>query len=429
MHTMSRLAAISFIYVCTAIAWLILGATLDHRTNTADGTLRGKVTTIWGSPQEQHPPSAIWTIEEPQTLMTIENGLNVQRTRMAKVDRPLPLEGSKVSVDLDLSHRQKGLRWYSTYRVGFDGVYRFKNDTGKAQQITFILPFPSAQAMYSDLVMTVDGKKLEIKNVEGTARASAAIAEGATVSLNAGYKSQGLDQWRYNFGAGETVAQARDFSLEMKTSFKDIDFAENTLSPTAKKETPRGWELTWNYGTLVSGYQIAMVMPEKLQPGPLVGAISYFAPVSLFFFFFILMMLTTLREIDLHPMNYFFLAAAFFAFHLLMAYLCDHVSIHLAFAISAVVSVFLVVSYLRLVVGLRFAAIEAGGAQMLYLVLFSYAFFFKGLTGLTVTIGSILTLFVVMQATARIDWSEKFSLRRDQRSDRSAPPILPILNQ
>lgn len=427
MITTSRLVAISFIYVCTAVAWLILGATLDYRTNTADGSLRGKVASIWGSPQEQHPPSAVWTVEEPQTTMTIENGLNVQRTRMAKVDRPLPLEGSKISVDLDLSHRQKGLRWYSTYKVGFDGVYRFRNDTGKTQEITFILPFPSALAMYSDLVMTVDGKKLEIKNVDGTARASATVADGATVSLHAGYKSHGLDQWRYHFGGGgeNSVAQARDFSMEMKTNFKDIDFAENTLSPTAKKETPNGWDLAWNYGTLVSGYQIAMVMPEKLQPGPLVGAISYFAPVSLFFFFFILMILATLREIDLHPMNYFFLAAAFFAFHLLMAYLCDHISIHLAFVISAAVSVFLVVSYLRLVVGLRFAALEAGGAQMLYLVLFSYAFFFKGLTGLTVTIGSILTLFVVMQATARINWSEKFSLRR---SNGSAPPALPILN-
>jgi inner membrane protein involved in colicin E2 resistance len=424
MHTLSRLAAISFIYVCTTIAWLILGATLDHRTNTADGSLRGKVATIWGSPQEQHPPSAVWTTEEPQTIMTMENGLNVQKTRIAKIDHPLPLDGSKVNVAFDLSHRQKGLRWYSTYKVDFDGTYRFRNDTGKPKEITFILPFPSAQAMYSDLLMTVDGKQLEIRNADGTARATAQIDAGATVSLRTGYKSQGLDQWRYNFGGGEAVAQARDFSLDMKTNFKDIDFAENTLSPTAKKETATGWDLTWNYGTLVSGYQIAMVMPEKLQPGPLVGAISYFAPVSLFFFFFILLILTTLREIDLHPMNYFFLAAAFFAFHLLMAYLCDHLSIHLSFAISAAVSVFLVVSYLRLVVGLRFAALEAGGAQMLYLVLFSYAFFFKGLTGLTVTIGSILTLFVVMQATARIKWSEKFAVRRIA----SVPPVLPVPN-
>jgi hypothetical protein len=42
---------------------------------------------------------------------------------------------------------------------------------------------------------------------------------------------------------------------------------------------------------------------------------------------------------------------------------------------------------------------------------FSYAFFFEGFTGLAVTIGAILTLFVVMQMTGRIQWAEKFELR------------------
>ena len=62
-------------------------------------------------------------------------------------------------------------------------------------------------------------------------------------------------------------------------------------------------------------------------------------------------------------------------------------------------------------VGTRFAAREAGLAQFIYLVMFSYAFFFKGFTGLAVTIGSILTLFVVMQITGRVRWAEKFSAR------------------
>jgi inner membrane protein involved in colicin E2 resistance len=119
--------------------------------------------------------------------------------------------------------------------------------------------------------------------------------------------------------------------------------------------------------------------------------------------------ITTLRGIDLHPMNYFFLATAFFAFHLLLAYLVDHVSIHAAFVICSLVSIFLVVSYLRLVVGLRFAAVEAGLAQFLFLVLFSYAFFYKGFTGLAITISSILTVFVVMQMTGRIQWKEQFA--------------------
>src|SRR5439155_4923243 len=104
-----------------------------------------------------------------------------------------------------------------------------------------------------------------------------------------------------------------------------------------KHETSDGWNLTWAYSDLVSGFQISMTMPEKLQPGPLAGEISYFAPVSLFFFFFLIFIITTLRNIDLHPLTYFFLAAAFFAFHLLLAYLVDHISIHAAMIVSSVV--------------------------------------------------------------------------------------------
>jgi hypothetical protein len=76
--------------------------------------------------------------------------------------------------------------------------------------------------------------------------------------------------------------------------------------------------------------------------------------------------------------------------------------------LSSIVSLLLVVSYLRLAVGMRFAAVEAATAQFLYLVLFSYAFFYKGFTGLVVTMGSVLTLFVVMQMTGKIRWSERF---------------------
>jgi inner membrane protein involved in colicin E2 resistance len=158
-------------------------------------------------------------------------------------------------------------------------------------------------------------------------------------------------------------------------------------------------------------------MPQKAQPGPLAAEISFFAPVSLFFFFFVMFIITTLRGIELHPMNYFFLAAAFFAFHLLLAYLVDHIDIYVSFVIAAVVSIALVVTYLRIVTGTRFALREAALAQLIYLVLFSFAFFYPGYTGLAVTIGAILTLFVVMQVTARIRWVEKFG----------EPPPLPRL--
>jgi inner membrane protein involved in colicin E2 resistance len=405
-----RIIAIAFIFICTSIAWAILGGTIFSRTYSLDEIAENRVASTWGAPQDQAPPVASFKHTVPRTEESTENGKKIVKTIQDEVTTQLPLESSAVDVALDLEHRQKGLLWYSTYKVGFAGAYGFRNVSDKEEIVNFVLNFPTSKAIYDDLVFTVDGAPVAISNQQNTAMGWVKVAAGQVAHLNVAYRSQGLNEWRYSFGSND-VAQVKDFSLKMKTNFKDIDFPDNTLSPSEKHETGNGWDLAWSYKNLVSGYQIAMVMPEKLQPGPLAGRISFFAPVSLFFFFFLMLIITTMRGIDLHPMNYFFLAAAFFSFHLLLAYLVDHVSIHVAFGISSVVSVFLVVSYLRLVVGMHFASREAAVAQFVYLVMFSYAFFLKGFTGLAITLGSVVTLFVAMQVTGRIRWTDKFSLK------------------
>jgi hypothetical protein len=401
-----RIAAIVFIFVCASAGWMILAGTLSYRSSSADSGLRGHVVSTWGAPHVQLPPSATYEELVSRLVTSVEDGKKVERTVNETISHALPLEGSRIQVRLQLEHRQKGLLWFSTYKVGFDGIYQFHNPSVQDHALTFTLKFPAAQATYDDLIWTVDGVPLRGADPKLAASGAALVGAGKTISLRAAYRSQGLDRWTYNLGAD--VSQVRDFGLQMTTNFQDIDFPDNTLSPTAKRPLAGGWELGWNYKNLVSGFPIAMVMPEKLQPGPLAGEISLFAPVSLFFFFFLMFTITLIRGIDLHPMNYFFLAAAFFSFHLLLAYLVDHISIHVSFVLCSVVSLFLVVSYLRLVVGLRFAAVEAATAQFLYLILFSYAFFYKGFTGLAITIGSILTLFTVMQMTGKIRWSERF---------------------
>ncbi len=409
-----RIAAITFIFLCTAFAWGILGATIFQRTYDSGSASDSRVVSTWGSPQTQSPPQASFDEQVPNKEEKTENGKKIVTVTQETVTRWLPPESSHINVDLNLEHRQKGLLWYNTYKVAFGGAYSFRNPSDKDQNVIFKLDFPTAQAIYDDLVFTVNDLPVALTNAKNNASGTVRMKAGGVATLKVGYKSQGLNDWRYNFGRptdanGSDVAQVRDFSLRMTTNFKDVDFPDNTLSPTEKHETANGWDLDWKFTNLVSGYQIAMTMPEHLQPGPLAGRISFFAPVSLFFFFFLMLIITTMRGIELHPMNYFFLAAAFFSFHLLLAYLVDHVSIHLAFGVCSAVSVFLVVSYLRLVVGTRFAVREAALAQFIYLVVFSYAFFLKGFTGLAITVGSIITLFVVMQATGKIRWRERFS--------------------
>jgi len=370
-----RIAAIVFIFACTSVAWVILGATIFSRTYDTDSRLRDSVVSTWGAPQTQSAPTASYPREVKRTEQRVENNQPVTRVVREQVAVPLPLERSRVRVDIELKHRQK--------------------------------TFPAERAVYDNLSIRADGVPVDPVHKSNAVYASSRVAAGQPVTFDVAYRSQGLDSWRYAFGEG--VAQVRDFELVMNTNFADVDFPDNALSPTEMQKTPHGWALAWRYKNLLSGYQIALAVPQKLQPGPLAGQISLFAPVSLFFFFFLLFIITTLKNIELHPMNYFFLAGAFFSFHLLLAYLADHISIHLAFAICSVVSIFLVVSYLRLVVGSRFAFLEAGLAQFVYLVLFSYTFFLEGYTGLSITIGSILTLFIVMQKTGRVRWGEKFS--------------------
>ncbi|MCS6885888.1 MAG: inner membrane CreD family protein [Acidobacteriota bacterium] len=402
-----RIAAIVFIFICSSIAWGILSFTIFTRTYNFQDKLRGQVASIWGAEHYQSPPRASTQQTILKKVQAIENNQPVVKEIQDSVVQLLKIESSDIKVALELEHRQKGLLWYSTYKVAFNGTYVFINDSD-TEDVTLTFTFPTSQAIYDDLVFKVNGEDSTFSNAGDSISTSTKVAKGSKVALQIGYKSQGMQRWTYNFGS--EVSQVRNFRLVMTTNFRDIDFPENSISPSFKQQTDRGWELTWQYNNLLSGFTIAMVMPEKLQPGPLAGEISLFAPVSLFFFFFLMFIITTIRGIDLHPMNYFFLACAFFAFHLLLAYLVDHISIHSSFAICSAVSIFLVVSYMRLVVGIRFALLETSLAQFIYLVLFSYAFFFKGFSGLAITIGSIITLFLVMQLTGRIKWSERFAM-------------------
>jgi hypothetical protein len=376
-----RIVSIFIILFGATIAWSILGGTLLVRTNASDDAQVAQLGSLWGPEQSQCAPTFSYVTK--------------------KIVQTLPLDASRVAVNLDLEPRQKGLLWYDTYRVDFSGSYRVIN-TSRAKWFTFSLNLPADGAVYDDLGVSVDGRRVASTTSGSVVRANFYVPRDGKADVTVGYRSQGTGRWSYQFGQGTNAVH--NFSLTLWTNFRMIDYPAATLAPTSERQSSNGWQLAWNYRNLVSGDGIGMVMPEPLQPGPLAQRITFWAPLSLMFYFFVLFILTTIRRIDLHPMNYFFLAAAFFAFHLLFAYTVDRISIGLAFVICSVVSMFLTVTYLRLVVGLRFAAVEAALAQFFYLILFSLALFNEGFSGLAITVGSILTLFVTMQVTARIDW-------------------------
>lgn len=390
-----RILAISFIYVCTALGWIILSGTMMLRIKAQDDKLRDAVGQLWGTKQIQQAPLVYY------------NPARAGRTKTQETMECLALDASNIEVDLKLDHRKKGLLWYSTYRVKFSGKYQIKNNSDEPREIFLDFRLPAKEAVYDNFHFVVAGREIQdIELKSGNITRAIQLSPSQSENVEISYESQGLDEWSYDFGLN--VNPVRNFSLVLNTDFEEIDFPTQSISPTHKEHTSDGWKLTWQYSNLLTAVRIGMITPRKLNPGPWVSRVTAAAPVSLFLFFFLLFVSTTVKKIKIHPMNYFFIGAAFFSFHLLLAYLVDHISIHLAFWICSLVSIFLVVSYMRLVVGRRLAFIEIALSQFVYLVFFSYTFFFEGYTGLAITILCICTLFVVMQFTGKVEWDKVF---------------------
>lgn len=440
-----RLFAIGAVYLVALVAWLVLGGVTQGRTATQSNKLNDAVSNLWGAPQTQAAPELTFfaegdvarTVDLPVAsdvtgptvvldgqslpLMTAADGSKFVRKTQIPAGVSMSLASSALDVKLHSDPRRKGLVWYPLYDVRFDGTYTYEHREARPGELRVQLTLPTTSALYDDLVFEVNGvdRREALDPKAGVFDVRVPVKRGDKVTFRSGYESRGADHWSYRPAAG--VQRLENFSLKMHTDFEAIDFPEQTLSPSNRTFKDGGWELAWLFRATVTGQGMGMTMPRHLQPGELAAALSFSAPVSLLFFFVVLFVLATLRGLDIHPINYLFIACAFFAFHLLFAYSVDRLPVPFAFALCSVVSMGLVVSYLRLVVSTRFALRETAAAQLLYLVVFSLAHLWEGYTGLTITVLAICTLFVLMQVTGRIQWTEVLGRKGAKMREGFAP--------
>src|ERR1700740_3284747 len=94
-----RIAAIVGIFVCSCVAWMILGTSIFLRSESAGSVLSGRVASTWGAAQEQHPPVVNYWVQETKTVEVQENGQRIKKTELVNVARPVALDSSKVGAD------------------------------------------------------------------------------------------------------------------------------------------------------------------------------------------------------------------------------------------------------------------------------------------------------------------------------------------
>src|SRR5260370_29777485 len=188
-----RILALILIFGCTSIAWLILGATIFSRTDDVDRRLHEQVAYVWGSPEEQTPSTASYTVLTSKRVQTtLPDGKIAEHTETVPTEVSLPLNGTDADVNLNLEYRQKGLLWYSLYKVNFGGTFDFHNPSSQTEAVLFRVKFPAQQAIYDDFVMSINDVPVSVTNEEGVATATASFPAGSDARLRVSYHSQGL---------------------------------------------------------------------------------------------------------------------------------------------------------------------------------------------------------------------------------------------
>ncbi len=403
--SVKKIVAISLIFISVTTAWMILGGVNLSRTNDAKDKLKKEVITLYGD-------NVVIVLPKSYSKKIVYKDKENSKGKIVKVASTEKiyntLEKSDIKININLDPRKKGNLWFPTFKYSYKSEYIFKAKKIDKKQYIY-LQLGEENTIYNNIFLSINGKTINKKSVIAKKEAIEVIPDdNGYINIKFEYESSGLEDLEYIINKYDEISEINNFSLVINTDFEDYDFINSTMSPTTKEKTENGYKLTWELNEAITGKNIGIKIPNKLNPGEIISKVSFFSPIALFFFLIIILTLVLIFKINFHPMHFLLLSATFFSFSLMFSYFSDQMNIYLAFSISAIVSLILTVTYLRFFTPKIVYLVFAPLAQFIYLIVFSFSFFSDGLPGFIVTICSVITLFLIMQITGKLDWNEIF---------------------
>ncbi|MBT7067708.1 MAG: hypothetical protein HN919_15525, partial [Verrucomicrobia bacterium] len=287
--SLKRIVVVGMIFAIACGGWFVLGTATAVRSASLFGKLGPQVENLWGDPLVQKAPSVAVDAPgiAPRWIMPLKND---------------------ITVHLDTDYRKKGLIWYPTYTCAFDGTYTITNREALTQKIHIHFDFPDPDATYDNFAIVVDGAggRATIDTAKGIDE-TLELGPGESADFRVTYRTRGIRDWRYKMDPN--VGRVQNLSLVLHAGFDDIDYTEGSLSPMTVVDTEEGVDVSWIASDLITSEDVGVIIPEKLNPGPLTSRITFFAPVCLLFFFLLVGTINIIYGVNIHPMHYLFVAA------------------------------------------------------------------------------------------------------------------------
>ena len=201
---------IVLIYLLVAIAWFVLAASVDVRTDRMEGALKGRVAALWGDSQEQVSPQLNFTWPETvqRTEEVEEAGVkrNVTTTSVVWKERPVLLDRSDLATDFALGPPAEGPALVRDLRASASAPTT-GTSTGRRSRASSSSPTASPRATRPTTTSASRWPATPIPrscplDTEQCKMVQHRIPVGAGPRFPSPSptRSRGLDWWRYSFG-------------------------------------------------------------------------------------------------------------------------------------------------------------------------------------------------------------------------------------
>jgi hypothetical protein len=374
------------VFLPLLFAWGILMSRVQHRTNFARYEQLESVKQIWGTPLEQPMPSIRYKTVGSD-VATLTRG---------------DIAAAAITIKLDMDYRKKGLAYYTGYNTDFSGIYSVRNPHKEKIYLSFIFPYPIQQGegLLRDVKLLLNEQE-DVANTEyqpALALWTGTLEPEQEVTFTMLYHAPGLNSFIYGFEPEAQINQSR-LAIHVQGA-RNVDYPEDTMTPTNIENTPNGVTLTWELDRSLTKRNIGVVLPDKLNVSQQISVMTTRAPAFFALFLFSVLIILKLIGKAGNFAKIAVISAAYFLFYPLFAYLAMYMHVWLAFGLSFGILGLLMFNYIRIVDNLQ-TALAVTLAYTFYSGITSLAALFPLYTGLILVIEAVVLLAIVMQVLAR----------------------------
>jgi hypothetical protein len=386
----SRRLWLGAVVICGVLSVALVGLAgrMEWRTQRALSSTNTAIQKRWGARLRQQQPTALIR-RDARTGEVLAQA------------RRVTLDSAAIDLVLTMDYRRLGLTYQTTYEANFTGRYKLHSLTEGAGRIDFTLPLPGEGGHLRDLSLTVNGKEpadvhYDLQQVTW----SSAFRAGQAQTVEVRYIARGVGH--YIYAVGEERVKQLDVTMQIVgVDLEHIDYPASCMSPTTATATSDGVRLEWHLANLLTSYDVGVDLPERPSPSRQIVRLALFAPVLLALFLASVLGGCWLTSKRLSLLHLALLGAAFAAFYLLLSYLVAWLELFAAIGIAAGVVALLVVNFLRMLLGWRFALWFGALPLVVFQAGASVALLSRQHTGLGAVCGLLLVLAVLMQFAAR----------------------------